>query len=132
MSVLNSSVRRTVAAVAATVAICLSVAAMAAGESRVVIEIREFEFVPEQPAVSPGDIVVWKNLDIVPHTATSEDNSWDSGLIEAGGTWETVVTEDMVLAYYCRFHPSMIAAFNIKPEWGVVRANWLEPARGDP
>ena len=116
MSVLNSSVRRTVAAIAATVAICLSVAVMAAGKSRAVIEIQGFEFVSEQPTVSPGDIVVWKNLDIVPHTATSEDDSWDSGLIEAGGTWEMVVTEDMVLAYFCRFHPSMVAALNLASE----------------
>jgi plastocyanin len=116
MSVLNSSVRWIVAAVVATVAICLSAAVMAAGESRVVIEIREFEFIPEQPTVSPGDIVVWKNLDIVPHTATSEDDSWDSDLIEAGGTWETVIREDMVLAYYCRFHPSMIADLSFEAE----------------
>ena len=105
-----------IAATVATVAICLSVAAMAAGESRVVIEIREFEFVPQQPTISPGDIVVWKNLDIVPHTATSEDDSWDSDLIESGGTWEMVVTEDMVLAYYCRFHPSMVAALRLASE----------------
>ena len=108
--------RRTVAAIAATVAICLSVAAMAADEGRVVIEIRDFAFVPEQPAVSPGDIVVWKNLDIVPHTVTSKDDSWDSGLIEAGGTWEMVVTADKVPVYYCRYHPSMIATLRLAAE----------------
>ncbi len=116
MSVLNSSARRIVAATVAAAAICLSVVVMAAGENRVVIEIREFEFIPEQPTVSPGDIVVWKNLDIVARTATSKGESWDSDLIEAGGTWETVVTEDMVLAYYCGFHPSMVAALNLASE----------------
>ncbi len=116
MSDLRAHVRRTVAAFAATVAICLSPAAVTAGEGRVVIEIRGFEFVAEQPAVSPGDVVVWKNLDIVPHTATSEDDSWDSSLIEAGGTWEMVVTEDMVLAYYCRYHPSMGATLRLVAE----------------
>ena len=104
------------AAIAATVAICLSVAVMAAGKSRAVIEIQGFEFVSEQPTVSPGDIVVWKNLDIVPHTATSEDDSWDSGPIRAGATWETLVTEDMVLAYYCRYHPSMGATLRLVAE----------------
>ena len=110
MNGLGASVRRTVATIVATVAVCLGPAVATGSEDRVVIEIREFEFVPEWPAVSPGDVVVWKNLDIVPHTVTAEDDSWDSGLIEAGGTWEMVVTEDLVLAYYCRFHPSMIAA----------------------
>ena len=122
MSVRNSPVRRIVAAIVATVAILFSLAAATAGESRVVIEIREFEFVPERPTVSPGDVVVWKNLDIVPHTATSEDDSWDSSLIEAGGTWEMVVTEDMVMAYYCRFHPSMIATLNLEAMRNVLLA----------
>ena len=116
MSVLNSPVRRIVAAIVATVAISLSLSAVTASEGRIVIEIRKFEFVPEKPTVSPGDVVVWKNLDIVPHTATSEGDSWDSDLIEAGGTWEMVITEDMVLAYYCRFHPSMIAALHLAAE----------------
>ena len=105
-----------VAAIVATIAIYLSFDATVASERRVVIEIREFEFVPERPKVGPGDIVVWKNLDIVPHTVTSKDGGWDSGLIEAGGTWEMLVTHDTVEAYYCRYHPSMIAALDIKLE----------------
>ncbi len=105
-----------VAAVVATIAVYLSFDATAATERRVVIEIRGFEFVPERPEVDPGDIVVWKNLDIVPHTVTSKDGGWDSGLIEAGGKWEMLISDDMVEAYFCRFHPSMIAALNSKPE----------------
>ncbi len=105
-----------VAAVVATIAVYLSFDATAASERRVVIEIREFEFIPERPVVDPGDIVVWKNLDIVPHTVTSKDGNWDSGLIEAGGTWVMLVTHDTGEAYYCRYHPSMVAALDIKLE----------------
>lgn len=112
----GASVRRSVAAIAATLAVCLTPAALTAGEDRIVIEIRDFAFVPDQPAVSPGDIVVWKNLDIVPHSVTANDESWDSGLIEAGGTWETVITEEMALAYYCRYHPAMAAMLRPAPE----------------
>ena len=62
----------------------------------------------------PGDIVIWKNRDIVPHTATAKDGGWDSGTIEAGGSWQTVITEDMIGTYFCVFHPSMIASLSIR------------------
>ena len=109
MNALAAVLGRTAAALAAAAVLSLGAAAAAAGQDRVVIEIRDFAFVPERPEISPGDIVVWKNLDIVPHSATASDGSWDSGLIAAGGSWEAVVTEDMALAYYCRYHPSMEA-----------------------
>jgi hypothetical protein len=52
----------------------------------------------------------------VPYTATAQEDGWDSGLIEAGGEWETMVTDKMTQAYYCGVHPSMIATLNIEPE----------------
>ena len=113
MSGLPAIARRAVAASVAAASLFLSAAAPAAEDGRVVVEIQAFEFVTEGPALSPGDLVVWKNLDIVPHTATAADGSWDSGLIEAGGSWEMVVTAETVLAYYCRYHPTMAAALTL-------------------
>ena len=81
-----------------------------------VFEIRSFEFRLETPVVKPGDVIVWVNKDIVPHTATAKDGSWDSGLIESGGEWQMVVTDDMAQAYYCRFHPSMTAELEIESD----------------
>jgi plastocyanin len=37
----------------------------------VTVEIREFKFEPETLTVHEGDTVVWKNDEIVPHTATA-------------------------------------------------------------
>ena len=111
-----ASVWLIVAALVATITIFPILNAIAAPERRVVIEIREFEFVPERSQVNPGDVVVWKNVDIVPHTVTSKDDRWDSGLIETGGKWEMLITDDMVEEYFCRFHPSMIASLNIESE----------------
>ena len=34
--------------------------------------IKGFKFVPEQLEVEAGDTVIWKNEDIVPHTATAK------------------------------------------------------------
>ena len=107
-----------VAAIAATIAFFPSFESEAASGRRVVIEIRGFEFVAETPAVKPGDVIVWVNKDIVAHTATAKDGSWDSDLIKSGGEWQMVVEDDTFQAYFCRFHPSMIAHLNIEPTTG--------------
>ena len=105
-----------VAALAATFVSPLGLAAESAEPRRHVVEIRKFKFVPEILHVRPGDIVVWTNRDIVPHTATSSAGAWDSGGIAAGGAWETVVTDDMAGQYFCRFHPSMLATIKVAPD----------------
>ncbi len=105
-----------VAALAATIAFHPGLEAKAAESRTIVIEIRGFAFLPESPAVRPGDVVVLKNMDIVPHTATAKDESWDSGSIAAGGEWVMTVTDELIEGYFCRFHPSMVAALEIEPE----------------
>ena len=115
MKISMPGLKLVVAAIAATT-LCHPALEAAADGQRLVVEIRGFEFIPDAPALSPGDVVLWRNRDLVPHTVTAEDRSWDSGLIEAGGEWEITITDDMIWTYYCRFHPSMIATINISPE----------------
>ena len=97
------------AAFVATITLLLSDEIKAADGRQIVVEIGNFKFKPEAPSAKPGDVIVWINKDIVPHTVTAKDGSWDSGLIEAGGQWELVVTKETIPAYSCRFHPSMTA-----------------------
>jgi len=68
-------------------------------------------FVYGQLAVPPriGDTLTWVNKDIVPHTATADDGSWDSGEIAPGDRWSMTLTADTAPAYYCVFHPHMKA-----------------------
>lgn len=105
-----------VAAFVATAALHFPIETPAAADTPIVIEIKSFEYGPESPAVAVGDVVIWRNLDIVPHTVTAIDGSWDSESIEAGGDWKTVVTAAMVRDYFCRFHPTMTATLNIEPD----------------
>ena len=77
------------------------------------VEIRQFQFVPDVLAVAPGDTIDWINLDIVPHTVTALDGSWDSQNLDAGAQWSTEVVASMSGAYFCRYHPSMVAVFMI-------------------
>ncbi len=74
-----------------------------------VVEIRNLEFTPKELAVAPGDTIRWVNYDLVPHTVTADDESWDSGLVGSQGQWQTVVQADMLTTYFCQFHPTMKA-----------------------
>ena len=85
-------------------------------EKNHVVEIRNLEITPNELAVAPGDTITWVNYDIVPHTVTADDKSWDSGLIKANGQWEIVVIKDMLPSYFCQYHPTMKANLSIKQE----------------
>lgn len=102
-----------VAALVATISLMLTTAPEAANARQVMVEIKAFKYAPRKPALKVGDVVIWTNRDIVPHTVTALDGSWDSGTIKAGGQWQTTITAAMLTDYYCRFHPMMKAAFTI-------------------
>ena len=107
---------RTAAALAAAVAIAtLSLPAVAEENSgrRHVVDIRSLKFQPVELVVAPGDTIVWINHDIVPHTATAGDKSWDSKSIGKESQWETIVQPGMAEEYFCRFHPNMKARLQI-------------------
>ena len=71
------------------------------------VEITKFLFVPETVDARVGDTITWTNRDFVPHTATGEGDSWDTGSINLNESKSLVVTADMISDYICRFHPSM-------------------------
>ncbi|MEH6444841.1 MAG: hypothetical protein V7784_13170 [Oceanospirillaceae bacterium] len=79
-----------------------------------IVNIQSFAFVhqllviEEQLAVKVGDTITWINQDIVPHTATAVDSSWDTGLIEAGAKVSLQVTKGWGRDYYCIYHPKML------------------------
>ena len=106
---------------AATVAavLCSPVwfAATASAEARThIVEIRKLEFSPAVLEVDAGDTITWINHDLVPHTVTADDRSWDSPTLETGDEWQTVVRDGMHEGYFCRFHPSMKAQLRIETE----------------
>ena len=79
-----------------------------------VVEIKDFEFVPRVLHVRVGDTVRWVNRDIVPHTATAKNKSWDTKNLARGEVKTIVVTHDMARDYYCRFHPMMLGRLVIE------------------
>ncbi len=78
------------------------------------VEIRRLKYVPASLVVAPGDTVVWVNLDLVPHTVTAKDDSWDSQALASNGAWEIRVTEAMSGHFFCRYHPSMEGQVHVR------------------
>jgi plastocyanin len=80
--------------------------AVAAAETHQ-ISISGFKYQPDVLTVHVGDTVEWKNADIVPHTVTAVDKSFNSGAIKPGATWKFVVKKAGSFAYVCTPHPNM-------------------------
>lgn len=76
------------------------------------IAIRSFKFAPATLTVNSGDSVVWKNADIVPHTATGK--GFDSGSIAAGASWRFTPKKKGTYSYICSFHPTMKGRLIVK------------------
>jgi plastocyanin len=70
------------------------------------VALRGMKYLPATLTVNAGDTVVWRNEDIVPHTATAGNKSFDSGSIEPGGSWSYVAQRKGTYFYYCAFHPN--------------------------
>ena len=75
-----------------------------------IIEITGLAFSIEKLSVKPGDTVTWANSDIVPHTATADDRSWDTGLIKPGEHTSIEIISGMTELYFCEYHPTMTAS----------------------
>jgi plastocyanin len=74
-------------------------------QTEVVIEGLAFN--PAEINVPVGSTVTWSNEDSVTHTVTARDNTFDSGNLPAGGTFNYTFEEKGTFEYYCTLHPNM-------------------------
>ncbi len=81
----------------------------------VVVIVEEMQFGMEKIVVPAGSRVVWINRDPVAHTATAEDGSWDSGLIDQGESWSRVFREPGEFPFICTPHPDMTGVIVVEP-----------------
>jgi plastocyanin len=73
-----------------------------------IITIKDLKYEPETLTVHPGDTVVWQNHDIVVHTVTARNKSFDSPRIKPGASWSmTVRSSRGTQDYTCVPHPNM-------------------------
>lgn len=71
------------------------------------VQIVEFAYQPDPVVVQVGGKVIWQNQDAVPHTATADDGSFDTGTIEQGKLGSATFKEPGAFTYFCEIHPTM-------------------------
>ena len=54
--------------------------------------------------------MVFVNEGAVGHTATADDNAWDSGMLQPGARWARTFPQAGEHAYHCAPHPFMQSA----------------------
>ena len=68
--------------------------------------MQNMRFGPVPANIKAGDTIVWVNRDIVPHTATARNGSFDV-VIPSRRSANMVVGRAGTIAFYCRYHPGM-------------------------
>ena len=72
------------------------------------VKMAEFNFTPARIEVTAGTTVTWSNTGTQPHTATSADGGWDTGLISPGDAATITLDQPGTYSYLCTPHPWMI------------------------
>jgi plastocyanin len=71
------------------------------------VQIVEFTYEPDPVVVQAGGKVIWRNEDTAPHTATADDGSFDTGVIEKGKLGSETFKKAGTFTYFCEIHPTM-------------------------
>lgn len=66
------------------------------------------QFSPETIEVPAGTTVTWINDDDIAHTVTSQDDTFDSGNIDPGGTFQFTFDTPGTYEYVCIYHDGMV------------------------
>ena len=72
----------------------------------------KFSFDPNPASVAAGQLVVFKNNDVVTHHVMLDDGSIQTADIAPGATSATLPIGAINQAYHCSIHPSMVGSFN--------------------
>ena len=70
------------------------------------VRIEGMRFQPATLTVRKGDRIVWRNQDMVPHSATAA-GAFDTGTIRPGGSATRKLDKAGHFAYLCTLHPAM-------------------------
>lgn len=89
------------------------------GAHEVEVNIARFAFDPAKVEILVGDSITWTNTDHAPHTATSDDGTWDTGTLERG--WGGRITFDAPgqFPYFCAHHPQMKGTVTVRTRSGA-------------
>lgn len=78
------------------------------------VQISSFSYSPETLVIKPGDTVTWTNQDSVGHSATADDKSFDTGILDKGKSATVTFGKAGTYTYYCTPHPNMHGTIIVK------------------
>ncbi|HVV81082.1 MAG TPA: cupredoxin domain-containing protein [Pseudolabrys sp.] len=97
------------------VATALSVALVApAGAETINVTIDKVAYAPMNISARVGDTIEWNNVDLVAHTSTARDKSFDI-MIFPNKKQSLTLKKAGEFNYYCKFHPNMTGHISVKP-----------------
>jgi plastocyanin len=105
--------RSTLLSAAGTAALLLVVAPAAAAPRSYVVTIDKLKFGPFPSGLHKGDKILWVNRDILRHTATATNHSFDVDL-QPGAKSLTVLKSAGLISVFCRYHPGMRGVLSVK------------------
>lgn len=71
------------------------------------VTIADFSYAPSTFVVKPGTTVTWTNQDTDSHSATADDGSFDTGLLQQGESGSVTFDQVGEYTYHCSVHPNM-------------------------
>jgi plastocyanin len=89
-------------------------ASAAVKSGHVAIQISHYAFSPAQVTVKAGTHITWTNHDKTAHTATANNNSFDTGTIAPKASKTVDFKRPGVYKYHCAFHAFMTGTVVVK------------------
>ena len=101
------------AALALVLIVVMAPSAGATGTTTTTVSIQDFFFSPANVSVPAGTTVTWVNEGNVPHTVTSDDGQFDSGVLMPGDSYTVMFKGQGTITYHCMIHPSMTGSVTV-------------------
>ena len=81
----------------------------------IAVTIQGMAFGPQSIEVAVGDTITWTNMDPMTHTATADNNDFDSGRLDQNDTFSWTANDPpRQIGYHCAIHgPRMSGTLTI-------------------
>lgn len=83
-------------------------------QPNVTVTIVDFAFNPGSITITAGGTITWRNTGQAPHTATADNRSFDSRVLNAGGTFSFKFDTPGTIPYHCDVHPNMTGTIAVQ------------------
>jgi plastocyanin len=96
--------KRIAVLVVGIIALCVPLATQHAAAATENVSAQDNSFSPQSLTIDQGDTVHWTNDGDNPHTVTANDDSFDSGTLLAGQSFDHTFSTAGTYGYFCEVH----------------------------